>query len=158
MAICSIVSITATANTIALWLKHIKQGSLLVQQKSSKLCFDFESGSTIHLWNNAQIFILVFSLVESNSFFLHCFFCQYCFFFPLTWAMMGYFTSLLLLSVLCHCLQFQLECIWPGKSRHYACTGEGHCEGLTLLRHSRWLWMIFSERENEHRSGVSNSF
>ena len=42
------------------------------------------------------------------------------YFFSLMWAMVGHFSALLLLSVLCHCLQFGLESIWPGKSRHCA--------------------------------------
>ena len=39
---------------------------------------------------------------------------------------MGHSSALLLLSVLCHCFQFEHERIWPGESRHCICTGEGH--------------------------------
>ena len=52
---------------------------------------------------------------------------QSSYFFSLTWAMVGHFLALLLLSVLRHCLQFGLESIWPGKSRHCTWTVEGHC-------------------------------
>ena len=52
-ATCTIVSITVTTATIALWLKHrikhIKQGSLLVQQKSSQLCVTLESLQILQL-------------------------------------------------------------------------------------------------------------
>ena len=40
----------------------------------------------------------------------------------------GAFSALLLLSVCRHCLQFELEHIWPGKSRHCVCAGEGDCQ------------------------------
>ena len=52
---------------------------------------------------------------------------QSCYLFSLMLAMLGYFSALLLLSVLRHFLQFGLACIWPGKSRHWACVGEGDC-------------------------------
>ena len=40
-----------------------------------------------------------------------------------------HFSALTLLSVLRHCLHFGLEFerVWPGKSRHCTCAGEGHC-------------------------------
>ena len=53
------------------------------------------------------LFILVFSVARSNSFFLHCFPHQCSYFFSLTWAMVGHSLALLL-SVLHHCLQFGL--------------------------------------------------
>ena len=53
---------------------------------------------------------------------------QSSYFFSLTRAMVGNSSALLLLSVLRHCLQFGLECIWPGKSRHCVCMGEGGCQ------------------------------
>ena len=33
----------------------------------------YKSRSSLHLWNDAPLFILTFSLAWSNSFFLHCF-------------------------------------------------------------------------------------
>ena len=49
--------------------------------------------------------------------------------------MVGHFSALLSLSVLHHCLQFEPEHIWSGKSRHCACAWEGHCPV-----HTRWGW------------------
>ena len=74
MAICTIVSITVPAATIALWLRHrmkniSSRGPYLSSRKSAN-------------WNDAPIFILVFS----NSF-LH----QSSYFFSLTWAMVSIF-------------------------------------------------------------------
>ena len=40
--------------------------------------------------------------------------------------MVGHFSALFL-SLLCHCLRFGHEHIWPGEKRHCACVGEGHC-------------------------------
>ena len=101
-AICATANITVTANTIALWLKermkHIKQWSLLVQQKRP-----YKSCSSIHLWNDAPIFILVFSQVRSNSFFLHCFSFQSSYFSPWTWTMAAHFR---LFSAIVYSLSF----------------------------------------------------
>ena len=47
-------------------------------------------------------------LVSILSFYT-AFLCQSSYFFSLTWAVVGHFLVLLLLSVLCHCLQFELE-------------------------------------------------
>ena len=46
------------------------------------------------------------------------------FFFSLTRVMVGHFLALLLYWC---CLQFELDPIWPGNSRHCTCAGEGHC-------------------------------
>ena len=89
-------------------------------------------------WENASNFpaapstsemtLWYLSLFSIQSFvFIPIFLRQSSYFFSLMWAMMGHSSALLLLSVLRHCLQFGLENIWPGKSRHCACTGEGHC-------------------------------
>ena len=39
---------------------------------SASLLSPYKSSSSLHLWNDAPIFILVFSLARSNSFFSHC--------------------------------------------------------------------------------------
>ena len=100
-------------------------------------------------------------LSGSVQFFLFTllFFVSLLIFFSLMWAVVGHFSALSLLSVLHHCLQFGLEHIWPGKSRHCSCSGEGHCpvgteggtayarEWLTLRKHSPWLWFVVLARE-----------
>ena len=85
---------------------YIKQGCVLVQQKSP-----YKPCRSLHLWNGTLIFILVFSLAQSNSFFLHWF----------SLAVFLFLISTLLLSLLCHCLQFGLE----SESRHCAYIGGG---------------------------------
>ena len=162
--ICTIASITVTTNTLASWLKHrVKNisSSLLVQQKSSQLCITLKSlkiPQLLHLWNEAPIFGRVFSLTQSKSLFLHFFSLSVFLFLLFDVGNGGAFLALLLLSVLRHCLQFELKRIWPGKSRHCTCAGEGHCpvcpvwgrraassictEWLTLLRHAPWLWLV----------------
>ena len=90
--------------------------------------------------------------------FLHQSFC----FFSLTWATVGH-SSALLMSVLRHCLQFGLESIWPGKSRHYTCAGEGHCpvcaawgrgpassictRVIDTSQTLTWLWLVVLSQE-----------
>ena len=62
-------------------------------------------------------------------YFYTAFLCLSTYFFSLWWAMVGHCLAWLLLSVLCHWLQFglELEHICAAiKSRHCACTGEGH--------------------------------
>ena len=46
-------------------MKHISS--------SASLLSSYKSRSSLHLWNDAPIFVLVFSLARSSSFFLHCF-------------------------------------------------------------------------------------
>ena len=108
---------------------YIKQVSLLIQQKSSKLCIALESLQIPQLPPPLKcdpIFILVFSLARSNSFFLHCFSSPVFLLFSLTWAKVVHISAfLLLLSILRHCKRFVHESIWPGKSRH--CVGEERC-------------------------------
>ena len=79
MVICATASITVTATTIALWLKqsetYIKQGPYLSSRNaanSASLLSPYKSHSSLHLWKDALIFILVFSLARSNSLFLYC--------------------------------------------------------------------------------------
>ena len=147
MAIC--------AATIALWLKHrmkhiSSRGPYLSSRKVAgfaSLLSPYKSCSSLHLWNDALIFILVFSLAWTNSFFLHCFFFLFLLFDE---GNGGHFLALLSLSVLRHCLQFGLESIWPGKREE----GRGAAqyrtglpaayawEWLTLLRYSPWLWLV----------------
>ena len=96
-------------------LTYIQQGSLPVQQKSP--CSSFPSDITL-------IFILVFSLAQSNYFFLRCFSLSVFLFLLFVVGTGGAFLALLLSSVLCHCFQvgLELEHIWPDKSRHCTCT------------------------------------
>ena len=120
--------------------------------KSASLFSPYKSCSSLHLWNDASIFIykylsiyLVFSPARSTSLFLHCFSSSvfFIFLFVCFWRR---HSSALLLSVLHHCLQFglELERIWPGKSRCCAWVREGSCqqrEWLTFLRPAPWLWL-----------------
>ena len=111
---------------------------------SVSLLNPYKSCSSLHHWNDVPIFILVFSLAQSNSLFYSAFLRQSSYFFSLTWAMVGHFSALLLLSVLLHCLQFGLEHIWPGKSRHCTCAGEGHSP-----LHAMWGRGAASMHEND---------
>ena len=80
-AMCAIASITVTAPTTALWfnhrVKHISsRGPYLSSRKaanSALLLSPYKSRSSLHLWNDALIFILVFSLAQSSSLFSRCF-------------------------------------------------------------------------------------
>ena len=133
-------------------MKHISsRGPYLSSRKAAKsaaLLSHCKSRSSLHLRNDSPMFILVFSLARSNSFFLLCFSSSV---FSSLWC--GQWRGVcppLLLSGLCHCIQFGLECTWPGKSRH--CVGEGlpaaYAQAwLSLLRHSPWLWLVELIRE-----------
>ena len=70
-------------------------------------------------------YLTLFSLWLGTVLALYTAFLHQSYFFSLTWAMMGHLSALLLLSVLCHCLQTELERIWPGKSRHCVCWERG---------------------------------
>ena len=102
MAICAIVSITVTTATTVLWLKHrIKHissgGPYLSSRKSANsasLLSPYKSRSSLHHWNDT---------------FYSAFLRQSSYFFSLTWAMLGQFLALLLLSVLLHCLQVNIS-------------------------------------------------
>ena len=117
-------SIAVTTATISLWLKNLmkhlsSRGPYLSSRKaanSASLLSPYKSHSSLHLLNDAPLLMLVFSLAWSNYFFLQCFCLSGFLFFLLTWAMVGHFLALLLLSVLCHCLhfEFKLEHVWPG--------------------------------------------
>ena len=161
MAICGIASITVTATTIALWLRHrikdnIKQCrdmSLLVQQKSVQLCVALESlqiTGLLHLWNEALICILVFSLARPILYVCTAFLHQSSSFFSLKWGIFW----------LCCCHLFSATvCSWGlslNISDHQVrvtCAGEGRCPGcaaatwyarewLCLLRHFPRLWLV----------------
>ena len=111
------------------------------------------------LWYLSLFSLWLGPILSFYTAFLH----QSSYFFSLLRAMVGHFSALLLLSVLRHCSPFGLEVIWPGKSRHCTCVGEGHCpvalceggglpaaysrEWVTLLRHSPWLWLVVLSRE-----------
>ena len=119
------------------------------------MCVAFESfqiQQLLHLWNDAPIFILVFSLTRSSSFFLHCFYSSVLLFLLLDVANgRTFFCSVV-------SPPFFTVWVWPGKSRHCSCVGEGHCPvhtvlgrwgcqqyspaWLTPLRHSPWLWLV----------------
>ena len=141
---------------------YIKQRSLLVQQN-----IPYKSCSSLHLWNDAPIFILVVPLTWSNSLFYTAFLRQPYYFFSLTCEMVGHFTALLLSSFLRHCLQFELEHNWPGKSRHCTCVGESHCpvcaawgRGAASSVHENdwrfsdtpWLWLVVLIRERSSQT------
>ena len=76
-----IVSITVTTATIALWLnhrmKHISsRGPYLSSRKAANsvsVLSPYKSRSSLHLWSEAPIFILIFALARSSSLFLLCF-------------------------------------------------------------------------------------
>ena len=103
-----------------------------------------------------SLFSLWFGPVHSfSTVFIH----QYSYFLSLTWAMVGHFSALLLLSVLSHCkhsLGFKVTDqvrsgtapAWGTTTAQYTLREGGglhaaHArEWLTLLRHSPWLWLV----------------
>ena len=84
------------------------------------------SHSSLHLRNDTQIFILVFFLAQSNSFFLQCF--SPSVFLFLLWRGNGgaFFCSVASLSLFTDGLD--LEPILPGKSTH--CTSSSVCMSM----------------------------
>ena len=138
---------TVTPTTIALWLKHrmkhiSSSGPYLSSRKaanSASLLSPSKSCSH-HLWNDAPIFILVFSL--SNSLFLHC--CSS----SVLWVRVilsvlfllsdvgnsGTFFVSVVVVVVCYPPLFWHKSIWPGKSQHCACMGEGQCWVRVCIR------------------------
>ena len=106
---------------------------------------------------------------------------QSSYFFSLMWAMAGHSSALLLLSVLHHCLQFELKLIWPGKSRHFAsryasewftplrlpsalisCTKSG---GFLQINHGHWVepqtadqYLILPSDHNDNFSKYNKNF
>ena len=78
--LCAIASITVNAAITALWsktrMKHIKRRPYLSSRRaanSASLLSPCRICSSLHLRNDAPIFILVLFLARSSSFFLHCF-------------------------------------------------------------------------------------
>ena len=72
------------------------------------------------------IFILVFSLALSNSFFLHCLSSSVFWFLLFDVGNGGaFFGSVVVVCSLPLFTAGELECIWPGKSRYCACAGGG---------------------------------
>ena len=117
-----------------------------IPHNSASLLSPYKSCSSLHLWNDAPIFILVFSLARSNSFFLHCF--SLSVFLILLFEVGNggaFYGSVVLLSVLCHWLQFGHE---NRGTVEYAQREVGGLltacarEWLTFLRHSPWLWLV----------------
>ena len=136
MRFCEYITVITT--TIVLWLKHrmkhiSSRDPYLPSRKaanSASLLSAYKSLRSLHLWNDALIFILVFSLARSDSLLLHCFSSSVLlFFFFLSRAMVGRSLALLPLH---HFLQFKLEHIWTGKSRDFTCAREGHCPVHTV--------------------------
>ena len=122
-----------------MWLKYIiihilSRGPYLSSRKASNFAsllspYKSCSSSTSEMMlQYLSLFSLWFSPVL--CFYAACLH-QSSYFFSLTWAMVGHSSTLLLLSVLHHCLQFGLESFWPGKSRHCTCAGEEHCPVYT---------------------------
>ena len=102
----------------------------------------------LHLWNDSDIYPSFLS--GSIQFFVFTLLFLVSLLISSLWR--GHFSALLLLSVLRHCLQFGLERIWPGESRHCSCAGEGlpaeyARKWLTLLRHAPWLWLVVLRQE-----------
>ena len=166
MTICGIASITVTTATIALWLKHrMKHISsrcpLLSSRKaanSALLLSPYKSRSSLHLWNYTLIFVLVYSLTQSNSLFWHCFSLS-SYFFSLTWAILGHFSALLLLlSVLLHSLRLHAQLsqitaiVWLCYSTRqlqlseYTCLWENQIIGLehVIPWYARWRCTHFN--------------
>ena len=86
-------------------MKHISsRGPYL--SKPSLLLSPFKSSSSLHLWNYAPIFILVFSLALSNLFFLHCFYSSVFFIWCGQWWRMF---LLCCLSTIVHSLSLNLN-------------------------------------------------
>ena len=103
----------------------------------------YKSHSSPLLWNDAPIFIQVFSLARSNSLFLHCFSLSVLLFLLFDVGNGGAFYCSVVSPPL-FAVWVWAWTIWRGKNRY--CVGEGHCpvhtEWLTLLRHSPWLWLV----------------
>ena len=114
------------------------QQSLLVQQKTA----NFVSLTNPAAPSTSEImlrYLSLFSLWLGPIFtFYTAFLHQSSYVFSLTWAVVGYFSALLL-SLPVHCLQFELESIWPGKSRHCTCVREGGCQQCTKVIYTQTL-------------------
>ena len=119
------------ATTIDLWLKHrmkhiSSRGPYLSSRKaanSASILSPSISCSSLHLWNELLIFILVFSLARSNSLYLHCFSLSVFLFLLIDVDNGGAFFGSV---VVCSPPLCELGHIWSGKSKHCTCVGEGH--------------------------------
>ena len=105
---------------------YIKQGSLLVPQKSPKFCIALESLQILQLppplkWHSDIYPSFLFGFGPILSFYT-AFLNQFSYFFSVMWAMLGYFSALLPLH---HSLQFEiaLEPIWPSEILSLALIG-----------------------------------
>ena len=140
MAICAIVSITVTATTIALWLKHnikhIKQVPLLVQQQTLHhlwVLTNPKAPSTSEMWSSIYPCYLSGSV---QLFFYTAFHHQSSY--SLACATVVHYSAFLFLFVLCHCHSLGMN---GGGGAAYA------QESLSLLRHSPWLWLVVFYQE-----------
>ena len=146
-------------------MKHISsRGPYLSSRKaanSASLLSPYKSCSSLHLWNDISISIVVLSLAWSNFFLftLH-FFISLLISSPWRGQWWGIFSALLLLSALCHCLHFGSDQVRadaaPVRGRgtaQYALREGGGLptayarKWLTILRHYHWLWLVVFYRE-----------
>ena len=156
MAICTTASITVTAATIALCLKHkMKHTSSRGPYLSSR-----KLANSVLLLSPLQILQLPPPL-EWCSDMYPCFLSgsgQF-FLFPLLFFVSPLISSpwrgkwwsifrlyCCLLEAIVHSLGLSLNHIFPGMHGYCTWRGAGHCtaraqEWLTLLRHSPWLWL-----------------
>ena len=119
------MSIIVTTATMALWLKHRRKhissrGPYMSSRKaanSESLLSPYKSRNSLHLWNDTSIFILDFFLAWSSSLFLHCFSSSVFLFLLFYMCNGGVFFGSVVVVCSPPCLQFELEHIWPGKSR-----------------------------------------
>ena len=94
---------------------------------SASLLSPYSSHSSLRLWHDTLIFILVFSLVRSNSLFLRRFSSSVLLFDCFNVGYVGAFFGSVFVVCSLPLFTVWVWTIWPGKSRHCACVGEGHC-------------------------------
>ena len=101
---------------------------------SASFSSPYKSGSSLHLWNDAPILILVFSPARSSSLFLHCFSSSVFVFLLFDEDSGG--TCFGSVVVVCSLPLFTVWAwsIWPGKSRHCVCAGGGALPSMLSVR------------------------
>ena len=120
---------------------YMKQGFLLVQQKSRQLCVALESLQILLL-----LHLIVFSLARSNSLFLHCFSSSVFLFCLFDVGNGGTFFSSVAFPPLFTVWGWTWTYLTRWELTLPSCVREGHCQQvctrLIVTSDTSWLWLV----------------